>query len=130
MKMLAVTVSNAAMAVVGILTQANIGDHSQIGRVLFHLPDRILNNAVFGVSFSGLFILRFRNPKEKDGLDPRFIGALCDGRDFFPGVLADPGHARDLFRGFDFLAYKKWQDEVVAVQICFANEIANRRSAA
>lgn len=130
MKMLAVTASQAAMAVAGILTQANVGDHSQIRRVLFYLPDRVLNDAVFGVSFSGLFILRFRNPKEKDGLDPRFIGALCDGRDFFPGVLADPGHARDLFRGFDFLAYKKWQDEVVAVQICFANEIANRRSAA
>src|SRR6476660_795474 len=116
MKMLAVTMSHAAMAVVGILTQANIGDHSQVGRVLFHLPDRILNNAVFGVSFAGLFIFRFRNPKEKDGLDPRFIGALCD--------------ARDLFRRFDFLAYKKRQDEVVSVQIGFANEIANRRSAA
>jgi len=55
---------------------------------------------------------------------------LCDGRDFFPGILADPRHARDFLGGFDFLAYEKWQDEVVAVQICFANEIANRRSAA
>ena len=45
-------------------------------------------------------------------------------------MLTDSRHARDLFRGFDFLAYKKRQDEVVAVQIGFANEIANRRSAA
>ena len=118
------------MAVAGILTQANVGDYSQIRRLLFYLLDRVLDDAAFGVSFSGLFIFRSRNPKEKDSLDSRFIGALRDGRDFFPGILADPGHARDLFRGFDFLAYKKWQDEVVSVQICFANEIANGRSAA
>ena len=118
------------MPVAGILTQANIGDHSQIRRLLFYPPDRVLDDAAFGVSFSGLFIFRFRNPKEKDGLDPRFIGALCDGRDFFPGILADPGHARDLFGGFDFLAYKKRQHEVMSVQIGFANEIANRWSAA
>jgi len=83
--------------------------------VLFYLPDRVLNDAVFGVRFSGLFILRFRNPKEKNGLQPRFIGALCDGRDFFPGILEDPWHARDLLGGFDLLAYEKRQDEVVAV---------------
>ena len=130
MKMLAVTASHAAMAVAGVFAQANVGDHSQIRRVFFYLPDRVLDDAVFGVSLSGLFILRFRNPKEKNGLHSRFMGALCDGRDFFPGILADPRHARDFPGGFDFLAYEKRQDEVVAVQICFANEIANRRSAA
>jgi hypothetical protein len=128
--MLAVTPSHATMAVAGILAKANVGNHSQIRRVLFYLSDRVLNDAIFGVSPAGLLILRFRNPKEKDGLHPRFIGALCDGRDFFPGILADPGHARDLFGRFDFLAYKKWQNEIVPVQICFANEIANRRTAA
>jgi len=130
MKMLPITAGHAAVAVAGILTQANVGDHSQIRRALFYLPDRVLNDAVFSVSFSGLFILGFRNPKEKDGLHPRSKGTLCDGRNFFSGILADAGHARDLFRRFDFLAYKKRQDEVVPVQICFANEIANRRSAA
>ena len=75
MKMLAVTASHAAMAVAGVLTQANVGDHSQIRRVSFYLPDSVLNDPVLGISFSGLFIFRFRNPKEKDGLNPRFIGA-------------------------------------------------------
>ena len=118
------------MAVAGILTEANISDHSQIRRLLFYLSDRVLDNAAFGVSFSGLFIFRFGNPKEKHSLDSRFMGAFRDAPDFFPGILADPGHARDLFRGFDFLAYKKRQHEVMSVQIGFANEIANRRSAA
>ena len=57
MKMLAVTASHAAMAVAGVFAQANVGDHSQIRRLLFYLPDGVLNDAVFGVSFSGMFIL-------------------------------------------------------------------------
>ena len=130
MEMLAITASHAAMAVAGILTQANIGDHGQIRCLLFYLSDRVLDNAAFSVSSSGLFIFRFGNPKEKHSLDSRFIRALRDSPDFFPGILADPWHARDLFGGFDFLAYKKRQHEVMSVQIGFANEIANRWSAA
>src|SRR5690349_19349844 len=130
MEMLAVAASHAAMAVAGILTQANISDHSQIRCLPLYLSDRVLDNAAFGVSFSGLFIFRFGNPKEKHSLDSRFIHALRDGPDFFTGILADPGHARDLLRRFDFIADKKRQHEVMSVQIGFANEIANRRSAA
>src|SRR5437868_855956 len=130
MEMLPVTAGHAAMAVAGILTQANISDHSQVRCLLLDLSDRLLDNAAFSVSFSGLFIFRFGNPEEKHSLDSRFIRALRDGSDFFPGILADPGHARDFFRGFDFVAGKKRQHEVMSVQIGFANEIANRWSAA
>ena len=45
-------------------------------------------------------------------------------------VLVDAGHARDLFRAFDFLTDEKWQDKIVPTKICFANEIANRGGAA
>jgi hypothetical protein len=44
--------------------------------------------------------------------------------------LVNAGHARDLFRAFDFLTNEKWQDKIVPAKICFANEIANRGGAA
>ena len=128
--MLTVPAGHPAMTVAGIFTEANIRDHGQIRCLFFYLPDGILDDAVLGVGTAGLFILRFRNAKENDGLQPRFVGALRHLRDFMRGVLPDTGHARDLVSRRDFFAYEKWQDEIMRVQICFANEIANRWSAA
>ena len=126
MKMLAIEASDAAVPVTGVFAQTNISNHRQIRRALFDFPNRILDHAFFGISATGLFVLRLRNSKEQHRLHARFVGALRDGGDFLAAVLVNAGHARDRFRALDLLTDEKWQDEIVPAQICFANEIANR----
>ena len=130
MKMLAIEASHAAMAVAGVFAQTNIGNYHQIRRALFDLPNRILDHAILGIRATGLFVFRLRNSKEKHRLHSRFVGALRDRGDFIFAVLVNAGHARDLFRAFNFLTNEKWQNEIVPAKICFANEIANRGGAA
>src|SRR5437764_15030072 len=79
---------------------------------------------------TGLFVFRLRNSKEKHGLHSRFVGALRDPGDFILAVLVNAGHARALFRAFDFLTNEKWPDKIVPATLCFANEIANGGGAA
>ena len=98
--------------------------------MFFDLANRILGDAILGMRAAGLFVFRLWNSKEKHGLHSRFVGALRDRGDFLAAVLVDAGHARDLFRAFDFLTNEKWQDKIVPAKICFANEIANRGGAA
>ena len=98
--------------------------------MFFDLANRILDHAILGMRAAGLFILRLRNSEEKHRLHSRFMGALRYRGDFLSAVLVDAGHARDLFRAFDFLTDEKWQDKIVSAKICFANEIANRGGAA
>lgn len=130
MKMLAIEANHAAMAVAGIFAQTNISNYRQVRRALFDLANRILDHAILAIGASGLLVLRLRNSEEKHGLHSRFVGALRDRGDFILAVLVNAGHARDLFRAFDFLTNEKWQDKIVPAKICFANEIANRGGAA
>ena len=130
MKMLAIEANHAAMAVAGIFAQTNISNYRQIRREFFDLANCILDHAILGMRTTGLFVFRLRNSKEQHGLHSRFVGALRDRGDFILAVLVDAGHARDLFRAFDFLTDEKWQDKIVPAKICFANEIANRGGAA
>ena len=128
--MLAIEASHAAMTVAGIFAQANIGNNRQIRCALFDLPNRILDHAIFGIRGTSLFVFQLRNSKEEHRLHSRFVGAVRDRGDFILAVLVNARHARDLFRAFDFLTNEKWQNEIVAGKICFANEIANRGGAA
>src|ERR1051326_5678022 len=123
--MLTIATSDPTMAMAGIFAQTNIGDQNQVRSVFFNLADGILDHPVRGISAAALFILRFRNAKENDSLDPGFVDALSNLGDFIRGVLPNAGHTRDFFPGLEFFAYEKRQDKVVPVKICFANEIAD-----
>lgn len=128
--MLAVAAGHAAMPVAGVFAQTNISNYGQIGRLLFDLADRVLDHSILGIRPTGLFVFRLRNSKEKHGRNSRLVGAVRDRGDIVLAILVNAGHARDLFRAFDFLTNEKRQDEIVPAKICFANEIANRGGAA
>jgi hypothetical protein len=86
-----------------------------------------LNNPVFGIGGAGLFVFLFGNPKEKDGLEPEILNALCFIDNLLQGELKNPRHARHRPALLQFLAYEKRQNKIVGAQLCLADKISQGR---
>ena len=61
---------DAAMAVAHVFAQADIGQHQQLRQILFQQPNRLLDDAVAGISARGLFILRSGIPNSRTAGTP------------------------------------------------------------
>ncbi len=128
-EMVAVDPSYAAVAVAHVFAQADIGDDEELGTFGLDCADRMLHDAIFGVSAGGGFILFVRDAEKKDGLQAGGLGAGGLRCDLAWRELIDPGHAADRAAGADFLVHEKRKDEIVRAEIGLAHEVAQGRGA-
>ena len=90
------------MAVAGVLAQADVGDHHQVGHFALHGTHGELHDAVVGVGARAQLVFRFRDAKEEyrrqaelahlaalfDQLVHREVEDARHGRDFLAHAFA------------------------------------------
>ena len=122
--MIAVDSGDAAMAMAHVFAKTNIGDRDDFGTFLLNCAQRFLNDAVLGIRAARLFVFFIRDSKKQNGLEPGVLRPLRLIDDFVGRELKNAGHARNRALFVDFVADEKRQNEIVGVQIGFANEIS------
>ena len=118
------------MAVVGVLAEAEVGDHEQVGRLPLGEPDRLLDDPVVARGGRAARILVLGDAEEDDRRDPQ-LGDLGDR-------LAEPverelvlaGHRRDLAAEVVSVVDEQGIDQVVDGQLRFADQVAEPGMAA
>ena len=121
--MVAVDPGHATMAMAHVFAQANVGHDNELAAARFDRADGFLDDAVFGVGATGLFVFLPRNSKEQDRLKPQVLGAFCFVRDFAGRELKNAGHAANRLPAAQFFADEKGEDEVVDGELRLANKI-------
>ena len=118
---------NAAMAVLHVFAQADVGDDQQRRQFLFQQPHGLLDNAVFRVSAGGLRVLFVGNAKEQNRRHAEGVGARRFADDFIRRKLEHAGHGVDGVAQFSAAAREQRQDELVDAQVRFGHEPPQRR---
>src|SRR2546421_4077988 len=127
--MFAVDPGHAAMAMAHVFAKTNVRDRDDLGTFLFYRAQRFLNDTVFGISATRLFVFFLGNTEKKNGLKagvlrlPRLID------NFVNGELENARHTRDRAAFVDLFADEKRENEIVGGQIRFANKISERGGA-
>ena len=93
---------HAAVAVIGVLTHADVGDYQQFGNFGLNRLDGLLNDAGVGIGVLAEGVFFFWNTEEKDRRDTELIDLFSLGHDMLDRLLIDAGHGDDLF--FDVFA--------------------------
>src|SRR3989449_4019353 len=90
---------HAAMPVVGVLTQAHVPDHEQLGARRLRRPRRPLHDPLLVVRFRAGRVFRLRNPEQDHPAEAQLLRAL--------GVLREHVHRRvvDTRQGGDLAAH-------------------------
>jgi hypothetical protein len=86
---------NAAVAVIRVLTETDIGDNGQVGYLIFYGACRFLNNAVFGVSPGSQGIFLVGKSEKHYGRDAEFICFFGYFYQMVYGELVVAGHGID-----------------------------------
>ena len=87
--------TNAAMAVLHVFAQANVGDDQQRRQFLFQQPHGLLDDAVLRVSAGSLGVLFVGNAEKQDRGNAERMGARRFAHEFIRRKLEDAGHGVD-----------------------------------
>ena len=113
------------MAVAGVLTVADVGDHQQLRYLAFDCPHGPLDNTVVVIRAGGEFILRFRQAKDHDAANakrrdqPAFLHRDINRH------LRLRRHRTDWPPNSFSRAYENGQDEVVRTEFRLSYQAAN-----
>ena len=88
---------HAAMAVAGILAEADVGDDRQVRHLVLDGLDRVLHNALVGVALAADLILMLGNAEEDDRGNAEALHFLAVLHQIVDGLLVVAGHGADLF---------------------------------
>ena len=88
---------DAAVAVAGVLAQADVGDEDQLfrGARLLERAQRLLHDAVFVPGAGGLFVFAFRQAEEQQAADAQLRGFFGLAHRLIHGEIEDAGHGAD-----------------------------------
>ena len=86
---------HAAVAVVGVLAHANVGDHHHAGMVLLDHADSFLHDSLGIVALSAQRVLLGRQPEQQDGGDAQLRSLANVFRQHVQGHLELAGHGLD-----------------------------------
>ena len=86
---------DAAVAVAGVLAEADVGDDEERGVGLLEGAHRLLDDAVGRVGLTGLLVLRRGYAEEEDGGNAELAQLLGLGGKLVDGELRLAGHRRD-----------------------------------
>ncbi len=114
----------SAMAVVGVLAHADIGDDREAGNMLFQLPDSFLHHSVTAEGLAARSILALRDAEENDRRNSRFMGLLCLCHDILSRQLIDSGHGGNLLAHTAAKGGEHGVDQVVCRQRRFPHHAA------
>ncbi len=87
---------HAAVAVVGVLAQADIGDHGQLRNLGLDGADGLLDDAGVAVGVLAHGVLGFGDAEQDDRRNAELVDFPGFGHDVLDGLLVDPRHGRDL----------------------------------
>ena len=124
--MFAIDPGHAAMAVTHVFAKTNVSDRDQVRALLFDRAQGFLDDAVLRVSAAGLFVFDRGDAEKQNGLEAGVLGATRFIDNFFERELKNTWHARDRAARVNFFADEEWKNEVVWVEISFADEVAKR----
>jgi hypothetical protein len=115
---------HAAVPVVGILAEADIGNHDHFREPFLHGPHRFLNDAILGIGAGAQGVFAVRQTKKNDGRNVLLGSFLNVLHQVIEGLLKVPRHGWD--RVFDVLAPdgKQRQNEIVGGQLGLADHAA------
>ena len=97
---------DAAMAVIGVFAQTDIGNDHQIRQFVLDLADGPLHDAFFGVSLGAQRVFLVRQAKENDRRYSQMKGFLGGFDEVFRGKLVVSGHGWD---GVFDASVRQWQ---------------------
>jgi hypothetical protein len=123
-------VENAAVAVVGVLVDTNVGHHDDLGRGVFHRPNGH-RHGPFGIGprfATRIFVLR--ETKENDASETGVTSLAGDPRRVRDGVLRDARHRAYRAGLVDARVKKQREHEVLRADRRLANETTERRGPA
>ena len=126
----AVGVEEAAVAVVRVLAEADVGHDDELRARFLERADRLLDRPVVGEALDTVRILRARDAEEENRLDAERLELTGFASELVDGELVDTGHrghgAADAVAGND----EERVDEVVRLERRLANEVAQGRRSA
>lgn len=88
---------DAAVAVVGVLAHADVGDDRQPRHLFLQGPDRLLNDAVLGVGVAANGVLGLGDAEQDHRRHSQFINLLGLGHDMLDGLLVNARHGGNFF---------------------------------
>ena len=118
------------MAVVGVLAEADVDDHHQLGHRLAERAQGPLDDAVVGPGGAADGVLRLRDAEEQDGRHAVVEGGLGGVDQAVDRVLEDAGHRADGLGDPLPGAHEQRQDEVVRRKAGLPDHPAEHRGAA
>jgi len=116
---------HAAMTVVGVLAQADVGDHHQIGHLVFDGFYSSLHDAVFGIGLRAQSILALWDTEQNDGWYAKFAGLFGRFDDVIDRQLRMTRHGGDRIFHIFAVDGKQRQDQVVYMQSGLADHAAD-----
>ena len=122
---LAVAADHAAVAVVGVLAEADVGDHGQAGHLRLDRGDGLLHGAVGAPGAAALSVLVVGQAEQQHRGHAQFMkGArLFDGA--VDGHAADAGHRLDRLAARLAEQHEERLDQVLGRKAGLAHEVAD-----
>ena len=116
-----VVLDDSAMTVVGVFTEADVGDQHQFRHRFLYCPKRLLDDAVVGVCFGTDRIFFLGDAEEDDRRDAEGLDFFTFLDDTVDGHLVVAGHGDDFVFYILAVPDKERVDQVVDGDLCFAD---------
>ena len=117
---------DAAVAVVGVLVDADVGHDDELGHGVLHRGDRARHRAVRVVGARAGRVLRLRQAEEDDPAEPALLAAARLGGRRAHRELLDAGHRPDRARRVEHLVEEEREDQVGRRERRLADQGADR----
>ena len=121
-----VAAHDAAMAVLHVFAQADIGDDEQLGQLLLQQPHGLLDDAVGGVGAGGFGVFAVGNAEQQHGRHAQLVRAGRLAQQFIRRKLEHAGHGGDGPAQLAARADEQRQDQLGDVQLRLPHQLRAR----